>query len=98
MSVTYNMINGISTTDVYQKALPIMGHDYAKIVVNKRLTMQSLLLLQNIGNYIQTIKKLQYSIGKVHKNFSTRLQNPRLIKSYVRTKLVQLRKIIIQLL
>ena len=34
MSVTYNMINGISTTDVYQKALPIMGHDYANKYAN----------------------------------------------------------------
>ena len=28
------MINGISTTDVYQKALPIMGHDYANKYAN----------------------------------------------------------------
>jgi len=34
LSVTYNMINGISTTDVYQKALPIMGHDYANKYAN----------------------------------------------------------------
>ena len=45
MSVTYNMINGISTTEVYQKALPIMGHDYAHKYANyyakKQKTIQS---------------------------------------------------------
>ena len=42
------MINGISTTDVYQKALPIMGHDYANKYANyyakKQKTIKSCLL------------------------------------------------------
>ena len=101
MSVTYNMINGISTTDVYQKTYLLwvmimqtsmqtimqrnrkqlsLVKQTTKIVVNKRLTMQSLLLLQNIENYIQTIKKLQYSIGKVHKKLFNKIAKSKTYK------------------
>ena len=80
-----------------QKTIKSGNLNYKDSGKQKTLQMQSLLLLQNIENYIQTIKKLQYQLKGTQKLFN-KIAKSKTIKSYVRTKLVQLRKIIIQLL
>ena len=59
MSVTYNMINGISTTDVYKKSFSQLGYDYANKYANYYAKKQ--IIKSGKSNYKDSGKQKTYN-------------------------------------